>query len=226
MLGTARYLYARRSTTIHQPATCAESWDAMAPTDVGRHCASCQTQVVDFTRMSDGEVVAFLSQYRPERRCGLFRDDQVGRPLLAAAQPITGRRRWTVATVLLLWSVFGLKARAQGAKPGATATKPTHATVPDSLFLVQGVVSNWLGIPKAGAQVKLRGLRDSTDARGHFQLLLPKREFGLAHHITVRYWKERYGRNHLGARVRFDSTRTKFYHIKLRKAINRNPGFF
>lgn len=88
-----------RSTTIHQPATCAESWDAMAPTDVGR-------------------------------------------PLLAAAQPITGRRRWAVAMVLLLWSVVGLKARAQGAKPGATAPKPTHATIPDSLFLVHELVTN------------------------------------------------------------------------------------
>lgn len=214
------------STTIHQPATCAESWDAMAPTDVGRHCASCQTQVVDFTRMTDGEVVAFLSQYSPERRCGLFREDQVDRPLLAAAQSMTGWRRWAVAMVLLLGSVFGMKARAQSAKPRATATKPTHVTIPDSLFLVQGVVSNWLGIHKAGAWVRIRDFRDSTDARGHFRFLVPKREVGLAHHLTVRYWKESYGRNHLGARVPFDSTRTKPYHIKLRKVINRNPGFF
>lgn len=213
-----------RSTTINQPATCAESWDAMTPTDVGRHCASCQTQVVDFTRMTDGEVVAFLSQYSPERRCGLFREDQVGRPLLAAAQPMTGWRRWVVTLALLLWSVVGMKARAQGVKP--KATKPTHATIPDSLFLIQGLVTNWLGVPKAGAWVKMRGIGDSTDARGHFRLLLPKQELGLAHHITVRYWKESYGRNHLGARVRFDSTRTKLYHIKLRKVINRNPGFF
>lgn len=198
----------------------------MAPTDVGRHCASCQTQVVDFTRMSDGEVVAFLSQYSAERRCGLFREDQVGRPLVAAAQPITGRRRWAVAVVLLLWSVFGLKARAQGAKPGATATRPPHTTIPDSLFLVRGVVRNWLGIPKAGALVRVRGIRDTTNAWGHFQFLLPKREFGRAHYIAVRYWKESYGRDYLAARVRFDSTRTKFYHIKLKKVINRNPGFF
>jgi hypothetical protein len=214
-----------RSTTIHQPVTCTESWDAMAPTDVGRHCASCQTQVVDFTRMSDGEVVAFLRQYRPERRCGLFREDQVGRPLLAA-QPLTGWRRWAVAVVLLLWSGYGMKARAQGAKPRGAATKPTHATIPDSLLLVQGVARNWLGIPKAGAQVKMRGFRDSTDATGHFRFLLPKRALGVAPHITVRYWKERYGRNHLGARVPFDSTRTTFYRITLRKVINRNPGFF
>jgi hypothetical protein len=214
------------STTIHQQATCDESWDAMTPTDVGRHCASCQTQVVDFTRMTDGEVVAFLSQYSPERRCGKFREDQVDRPLLAAAKPMTGWRRWAVTTVLLLGSVSGMKARAQGAKPRGTATNPTQAIIPDSLFLVRGVVSNWLGIHKAGAWVRIRDIRDSTDARGHFQFLVPKRELGLAHHLTATYWKESYGRNHLGARVLFDSTRTKPYHIKLRKVINRNPGFF
>jgi hypothetical protein len=212
------------STTIHQPAPCAESWDAMLPTDVGRHCASCQTQVVDFTRMTDGEVIAFLDQYRPERRCGLFREDQVDRPLLAAARPVTGWRRWALATVLLVGSVSGMKARAQGT--GATATKPAPATVPDSLLLVRGVVTNWLGIPKAGAWVRTKGMGDSTDAKGHFRLLLPKREFGRTHHLTATYWQESYGRNRLSARVPFDSTRTKPYHIRLKKVINRNPGFF
>lgn len=213
-------------TTIHQPATCAESWDAMAPTDVGRHCASCQTQVVDFTRMTDGEVVAFLSQYRPERRCGLFREDQVARPLLSAARPVAGWRRWALATVVLLGSLFGTKARAQGAKPRTTPTIPTQATTPDSLFLVRGVVTNWLGIHKAGAWVRMKSVQDSTDAKGHFQFLLPKREVGREHRIFATYWKKSYGRNYLGGKVAFDSTRTKPYRIKLNKVINRNPGFF
>lgn len=212
--------------TIHQPFTCSENWDAMSPTDVGRHCASCQTQVVDFTRMTDGEVVAFLSQYSPERRCGRFREDQVDRTLLAAAQPVTGWRRWAVATVLLLGSVAGMKSRAQGTKQGNTAANHTQATIPDSLFLVQGVVSNWLGIHKAGAWVRMGYAEDSTDSRGHFQLLLPRRKFSLSHYIIATYWKESYGRNHIGARILFDSTRIKPYHIKMRKIINRNPGFF
>lgn len=209
-------------TTIHQPATCTENWEVMTPTDVGRHCASCQTQVVDFTRMTDGEVVAFLSQYSPERRCGRFREDQVGRPLRAAAQPVAGWRRWAVALVLLLGSMSGLKARAQGTKPRATL----GTAIPDSLFLVQGVVHNWLGIHQAGAWVRIRDTRDSTDAKGHFRLLLPKREVSRAHHISATYWQERYGRSRLSARVPFDSTRTKPYRIKLRKVIDRNPGFF
>ncbi|MGI4870003.1 MAG: hypothetical protein ACRYFX_02360 [Janthinobacterium lividum] len=219
-----------RPTTIHQPAPCHESWEAMTPTEVGRHCAACQTQVVDFTQMTDGEVVAFVSQYNPVRRCGRFREDQVDRPLVAAARPVTGWRRWAIATVLLAGSVFGLKAWAQGVKPGhnaramsPAATSTTHSGIPDSMFLVRGVVRNRWGVRKAGVKVRITGtggVRDTTDAKGYFHLLVPRQKLRNVGLIWVRYhylW---------GAGVTFDSTRTKPYHIKLKKIVFRNPGFF
>lgn len=223
-----------RPTTIHQPAPCAEKWEAMTPTDVGRHCASCQTQVVDFTRMTDGEVVAFLGQYHPERRCGRFREDQVDRPLLAAAQPVTGWRRWAVATVLLLGSVAGMKARAQGAKPGRNeramapaATTPTCSTIPDSMLLVQGVVRNRWGFRKKGVRVVADGIRDTTNAQGYFRLLLPKTKLATTDYIRAVYRHSPAYKHLLAARVLFDSTRTKPYHLTLKKPrVIRNPGFF
>lgn len=222
-----------RQTTIHQPAPCHEDWEAMSPTNVGRHCATCQTQVVDFTRMTDGEVVTFLRQYSPVRRCGRFRDDQVGRQLLAAARPVAGWRRWAGAALLLLGSVVGLKARAQGTKPGPNAramrpaaTSTTYASTPDSLFLVRGVVRNRWGFRQAGVRVTMRGCIDSTDVRGRFQVLVPKQRLGTIRYINIRYYKPRYGRNYVGGRVRFDSARTEPYHIRMHKVINRNPGFF
>ena len=222
-----------QKTTIHQPAPCHESWEAMAPTAAGRHCAACQTQVVDFTRMTDGEVVAFLGQYHPVRRCGQFREDQVGRPLVAEAQPVTGWRRWASAAVLLLGSVMGLKARAQGERLGynaramaPAATTPTAAAIPDSMFLVQGVVRNRWGVRKQGALVIVKGVQDTTNTKGYFQLLLPKSRLENSNYIVVRYWRSHLGRNYLAARILFDSTRTKPFHITLKKVINRNPGFF
>jgi hypothetical protein len=128
--------------------------------------------------------------------------------------------------VLLLGSVAGLKARAQSTKLGAPASDPTQATISDSLLLVQGVVRNWLGMHQAGAWVKVGGVGDSTDANGHFQFLLPKRALSQAHYLSATYWQESYGRNRLSARVPFDAARTTPYHIRLRKVINRNPGFF
>lgn len=172
----------------------------MPPTEVGRHCAACQTQVVDFTRMTDGEVVAFLRQYTPARRCGRFREDPVGRQLLAAARPVAGWRRWAGATLLLLGSVFGLKARAQGTKPGSSAwtmlpaaTRTTYAGISDSLFPVYGVVHNRWGFRQAGAWVSVKGFADSTDARGRFRILVPKRKLGTVRYITITYHRARSG---------------------------------
>ena len=53
----------QRSTAIHIPQPCPESWAAMTPTAQGRHCAVCATEVVDFTRMSEAEVLAFLAAW-------------------------------------------------------------------------------------------------------------------------------------------------------------------
>lgn len=40
---------------------CHESWSAMTPTEQGRFCQSCAKPVVDFTRMSDAQVLRFMS---------------------------------------------------------------------------------------------------------------------------------------------------------------------
>ncbi|RTQ53259.1 hypothetical protein EJV47_00520 [Hymenobacter gummosus] len=218
--------------TIQQPAPCHESWEAMTPTDLGRHCAACQTLVVDFTQMTDAEVVAFLRHTIPGNRCGRFREDQVGRPMLAAAQPVTGLRRWAVAGVLLLGSVFGLKARAQSATPETNeqgmlpaALQPTPFTISDSLFLVQGVVRNWWGVRQAGAQVKVGWIRKTTDAKGYFSAHIPYTSRGNIQYITA-WGKPPRIHMTLRAKVPFDSARTKPYRIKLRRVADYSVGFY
>jgi len=69
---------------------------------------------MDFTRMTDVEVVSFLRQY-PAVSCGRFRESQLNRELLAAAQPVRGWRRWAgaVAAMLGLGSLVAPKAEAQ-----------------------------------------------------------------------------------------------------------------
>ena len=194
--------------TIHQPAPCHENWEAMTPTDVGRHCAACQTQVVDFTRMTDDEVVAYLRHTTPGRRCGRFREDQVGRPLLAAARPVTGRRRWATAAVLLLGSVFGLKARAQEPGPNARAMAPagTRPVDSDSLLLVYGVVRNRWGVRKEGVRVRMGSVWETTDAHGRFRLLLPKRSLVTSGFLIAIYRNPRNDARRLTAEAPFDRT--------------------
>ncbi|NVO84912.1 hypothetical protein [Hymenobacter terrestris] len=46
------------SLTISVPQPCSENWAAMTPAAQGRHCAACAKTVVDFSCMTDAQVVA------------------------------------------------------------------------------------------------------------------------------------------------------------------------
>jgi hypothetical protein len=46
---------------ISIPQPCHQSWQQMTAVDKGRHCASCCKTVVDFTRMSNSEIIKYLS---------------------------------------------------------------------------------------------------------------------------------------------------------------------
>jgi hypothetical protein len=89
---------------------------------------------MDFTCMTDAEVVAFLRQY-PAVSCGRFRESQLNRELLAAQPvPVSGWRRWAgaVAAMLGLGSLVAPKAEAQvtparywgGPAPASAVSQP------------------------------------------------------------------------------------------------------
>lgn len=69
----------RKSIHISIPDPCHESWDSMNATGHGAFCHSCQKDVIDFSAMTDHEVIEFLSKHKTE--CGRFRQDQVDRKL-------------------------------------------------------------------------------------------------------------------------------------------------
>ncbi|MDQ2793387.1 MAG: hypothetical protein M3Y12_05195, partial [Bacteroidota bacterium] len=62
----------RPATFLIIPQPCPESWDAMSPTDMGRHCAACAKTVVDFTLKTDAEILAHLAGAVAGRTCGRF----------------------------------------------------------------------------------------------------------------------------------------------------------
>jgi hypothetical protein len=62
--------------TIPQP--CHENWNSMNPAEQGRHCSSCNKVVVDFTCMTDAQLVEYFSATR-QKTCGRFGTDQLDR---------------------------------------------------------------------------------------------------------------------------------------------------
>lgn len=63
------------SISIENP--CHEDWQQMTPESQGRFCQTCEKTVVDFSKMSDEEVLNYFSRPRTQKICGRFREDQL-----------------------------------------------------------------------------------------------------------------------------------------------------
>src|SRR5579864_6160519 len=61
---------------ISIPEPCRQSWQQMTEVSNGRHCAHCCKTVVDFTAMSNEEIITHLSNL--SHVCGRFGQQQLG----------------------------------------------------------------------------------------------------------------------------------------------------
>ncbi|MBS1662801.1 MAG: carboxypeptidase-like regulatory domain-containing protein [Bacteroidetes bacterium] len=118
--------------SINNP--CSEYWGQMSPQNEGRHCSSCNKVVIDFTVMSDQEVLDWLSRQQgpaqgPAQRptCGRLRQGQLNRPLIAAQQRKPSR--WNYWRFLIAGILFCSEVSAQG---HAKAPEILHSRVVDS----------------------------------------------------------------------------------------------
>jgi hypothetical protein len=94
------------------PELCHEDWNKMTPVDKGRFCDSCQKAVVDFTGMSDMQLIAFFKKPSIGSVCGRFYNDQLERDFEIPRKRIP----WVKYFFHFAIPVFltGLKAQAQG----------------------------------------------------------------------------------------------------------------
>ncbi|WP_426489672.1 carboxypeptidase-like regulatory domain-containing protein [Hymenobacter sp. 102] len=169
-----------RALTLAVPQPCHENWQAMTPAAQGRHCAACNKVVVDFTRMTDAEVVAYLTQ-ASGRSCGRFRAEQLQRPLRVATEaPVS--RRWLAAAlaVLGLGAAGPVAAQTRSAAPQEQRLllgKPVAPKPASPERVIRGRVTDagsGEGLP--GVTVLLKGshVRIDTQADGSFELTLPE----------------------------------------------------
>ncbi|MFK8057612.1 MAG: T9SS type A sorting domain-containing protein [Saprospiraceae bacterium] len=85
------------STTVNLSTPCTAAGDQLVPLSKGSYCHTCEKQVVDYTSMSDRELVRALRQN--PTGCGTFRRDQLNRPLI---ENELVRRGYSLAAIALL----------------------------------------------------------------------------------------------------------------------------
>jgi len=107
------------------PEPCHQSWEGMTPTDQGRFCNACAKQVIDFSTMSDAQVLNYFSHIKNDNVCGRVYPDQLDRTI---AMPVQPKKRifgyWQYITMLFLFFGKGSNAKAQGGMKVVTAAKP------------------------------------------------------------------------------------------------------
>lgn len=142
----------------------------MLPTAVGWQCTRCQHEVVDFTRMSGAEGVAYLVARSGQRVCGFMAS-----PLVPPQhyKHKRGVRQWLLAAATLFgWNYTS----AAGLPPQPLPTRPVAVEPVVVLTTIQGVVLDDLsGAPVPGAYVFIGNTKYGaiTDEQGKFSLTFP-----------------------------------------------------
>lgn len=80
---------------IQIPKPCHENWHNMTPKEQGRYCGSCEKIVIDFTKMSDKELLNYFTKAAGQPVCGHFANDQLNRRITSA----TSNNRFSPAYV-------------------------------------------------------------------------------------------------------------------------------
>jgi hypothetical protein len=70
----------KQKIQITIPEPCHEGWQNMTPVEKGRFCASCQKTVLDFTYLSDNEIINLVN--KNDNLCGRINVSQLNRNLI------------------------------------------------------------------------------------------------------------------------------------------------
>lgn len=149
------------SETPFRFTPCHERWEQMTPSERGRLCAKCNTEIVDFRNSTEAEIENTIAT-STAKICGYYSIAQFQKPgsRLATAA--------TAATIALAFPAF-----TEGAQQSAAATPVPNVASTDST-VIRGIVKDSVsGTPIVGAPVMIaeRRIGAITDRDGRFRIL-------------------------------------------------------
>jgi hypothetical protein len=164
------------------PHACHEDWQKMTAAEKGRYCMSCRKHVIDFTDMSDREIVNHISR-SSGGVCGRLHTHQLNRKMRVRKE---SRLPWLKYFFQFTLPAFfiSMKAEAQDCKKpviGQAIVRPQkdvtaqlpELIVDEDLWTIRGRIVDESGTPLAGAYVVEKGTSHATvtNANGFYKLL-------------------------------------------------------
>jgi hypothetical protein len=160
---------------INKP--CEENWLDMTTNEQGKYCAQCCKTVIDFSILSDDEIVKVLNNSSAEL-CGRLSPQQLNREIHNSAKttPVTYNWWYNVASsILLLVTAKQAEAKAPELIANQHITQQYSLTTPaitttDSIT-IKGKVVDSTGEPVPFVKVNIIGtsLHTTTDFDGNFK---------------------------------------------------------
>ncbi len=163
-----------KQINISIPEPCSENWDKMLPEEKGRFCMSCQKVVVDFTTMSDEQLLKYFTDHEGKSTCGHFLATQVDRPLV-----IPQKKYWyysinkKVAAAFIAVQAMLLNVRANALPQNNIEIVGEEKTEGDIVTAITGRVVDYLTKePVVGMKVIIEGTDyyAITDIKGGFAI--------------------------------------------------------
>lgn len=167
---------------ISIPQPCTQTWVDMDIVDTGRFCQSCQKNVVDFTQLSNGEIIAILSA--SDKVCGRFNPVQLNSlnaGINIARTPRFSWKRLSLAAAAFIGFLSFSKVEAN-AKPAVehhpVLFKEQVNSITDTVKefrVITGSVTDSLKLPLPGVRIAVKGTKliTTTDQSGRFSLKVP-----------------------------------------------------
>lgn len=165
----AKYLHIQ----VNNP--CTENWDNMHPVAGGNYCDSCKKTVVDFTGMTDNQLLEYFKK-PGAASCGRFSNDQLEQPLLVPQKKLNWLKYvWQVSLPALLFAYRGQAQSSINKNQHATEIGPTqHKPVVSTLseLMVNGKVTGLNGeaIPFASVMIEGGNEGAAADSNGIFNV--------------------------------------------------------
>ncbi len=173
---------------ISIPQPCHQSWQQMTPVNNGRHCQQCCKTVTDFTKMTNDEVIGYLTTNH--HVCGRFGQQQLNNinyQILPESLPVSKRYKIWAMAIGLAGSITFYKANAQ-TKPVTVQIAAQPQNVCENRIIgkvlspnllntkeIKGCVTDDQNIVIPGALIRIKGsnLGAITNIHGDFNLRVP-----------------------------------------------------
>lgn len=168
----------KTSFKLNIKTPCSQDWLAMEEQELGRFCKACSKTVVDFTNMSDAELVKFMKESKG-KICGRMHQDQLNRKYKVINNPATGLGISKLVAGLLLLMPGSVAVASNVSHPTfELADHTVHErtildTVPKQITgkIIDTYTKNV--IPHAAIVLKNMAASVVTDKAGDFKMTIP-----------------------------------------------------